>query len=58
MNLPPQAKPVDRNNTTADKPREDKRNGVVPQTNCGCVNNQWWCVIGRDVWNTGYPCTS
>jgi hypothetical protein len=42
----------------------DDAKSLVPQVSCYCRPNStgssdgtWYCIIGRDLWNTQQPCT-
>jgi hypothetical protein len=54
MFLPKQAEPVRVERKGTVERRDDK--GALPQVTCACKNNQWVCIIGRDIYNTGQSC--
>ena len=57
MLLPKQAPPVDRQRTDQ---RQDDDGGLEPQASCYCRevdgSNTWWCLIGRNFYNTNVTC--
>jgi len=62
MLLPKQAEPV--RVTIAEASRHSDDQGALPQVTCVCkqtgalpTDTTWVCILGRDLWNTGQPCT-
>jgi hypothetical protein len=51
--LPKQSPPVERTKETESK---DRKNGITPQIVCRCRNNQLWCLVGKNFYNTGQKC--
>ncbi len=59
MYLPHQLEPVDR---TATESKWIDTNPIEPQIECHCLQQgatgpyHWWCIIGRQLWDSGYEC--
>ena len=60
MLLPKQVEPVSR--VTRETPQRPGHEETVPQVTCFCRLDsagvyKWFCLLGRDLLNTGYNCT-